>query len=313
MKAAIIGRTLVHHRSYWLVSAAAVLFGTVTVGGQYFSNKGLSLYEIAFFPLLLTFLMVLPGLLLCRRKLKGLPLTHFVIYGLIGALAELAQFGGIVLGVPVAVTSLLLFSQPIWTCLLAKIMLHESISSRKIIATLLTLLGVALLVKSDIGGVEYDARGLGAALLGSVFISLWVIWGRKSGINQHHYVLTTSAWSGFSTLWLLALWPIIERLTVNAESISRLSFQSLSEYWPHLTSFALVAGVLPGLLLFRGLQSVPASSAGIILLLEPVSATLMASIIFSQQINGFILAGGVLILLANATVMTEGGITSSHD
>lgn len=299
-----VAQALASYRHYWLVSAAAVMFGTVTVGGQYFSDKGLSLYEIALFPLLFTFLMVLPGLLALRKRITLPKLSFSLTYGLIGALAELAQFGGIVLGVPVAVAALLLYSQPIWTCILSRILLDEAISRQKVVATLLTIAGIALLVKSAPGDGEYNAKGIGSALLGGVLISLWIIWGRKSGINHQHYVVTTSTWSGFSAAWLIVLWPIFAHLTPGT-GLSRISVRTLIEYWPQIASFALVAGVMPGLLLFRGLQSVPASSAGVLLLLEPVSATIMAIIIFSQRLNGYVVAGGILILIANAAIVNE--------
>lgn len=297
---------LINHRSAWQVSAAAILFGTVTIGGQYFHDKGLSLYEIALFPLLFTFLMVLPGLAALRNNsVKLPPLSFFVVYGLIGALAELTQFGGIVLGLPVAVTSLLLYSQPIWTCILARVLLGELISRRKVAATVLTVAGVVLLVHAEPGSGEYSTMGIGSALLGGALISLWIIWGRKSGIYHQHYCVTTSAWSGFSTAWLLVLWPIFALMTTEEPQFSRVSAHMLMEYWPQIATFAFIAGVLPGLLLFRGLQNVAASSAGILLLLEPVSATILSTVIFSQQLNKSVVSGGALILMANVAVATE--------
>jgi len=290
--------------SYWLVSVAAVLFGTVVVGGQHFHKAGLSLYEICLFPLLFTFLALLPGLLSHRKDLTGLSLSFFAIYGLIGALAELAQFGGVVRGVPVAVTALLLYSQPAWTLLFGKVFLNEPISKPKLFAAVLAVLGVALLVNSDTGTDKYDSKGIISALLGGLFISLWVIWGRKSGIDQRHYVVTTAAWAGFSSLWLVALWPIAVIITSD-EKLTRISLVRVFEFWPSLASFALVAGVLPGLLLFKGLQSVSASTAGILLLLEPVSATLLSVALLSQRVNALIVLGGALILLANAAVVAE--------
>src|SRR5436309_11603342 len=103
-------------RSQALIAASAVLFGTVTVGGSFFHRSGLSLYEIALYPLILTFLMLLPVLVRGGRYVPRREMVpFFAVYGLIGALAELAQFGGIVLGVPVATVALLLYTQPIWT------------------------------------------------------------------------------------------------------------------------------------------------------------------------------------------------------
>src|SRR5436305_7216100 len=178
-------------RSQALIAVAAVLFGTVTVGGSFFHQSGFSLYEIALYPLILTFLMLLPVLVRGGRySLRREMLPFFAVYGLIGALAELAQFGGIVLGVPVATVSLLLYTQPIWTSLLGKLLLQERITWRKRLAVVLAFGGAVVLIRGELG-IGGDMRGIAAATLGGVFVALWVIWGRKSGIHQQHSVTTT--------------------------------------------------------------------------------------------------------------------------
>ncbi|HEX3554017.1 MAG TPA: DMT family transporter [Thermoanaerobaculia bacterium] len=294
-------------RSQALIAAAAVLFGTVTVGGSFFHQSGFSLYEIALYPLILTFLLLVPVLVRGGRyALRREMLPFFAVYGLIGALAELAQFGGIVLGVPVATVSLLLYTQPIWTSLLGKLLLQERITGRKTLAVVLAFAGAVVLIRGElgIGGAVRDVRGIAAATLGGVFVALWVIWGRKSGIHQRHSVTTTLGWSAFSSAWLIVLWPVFFALTRD-RALSRLSLSFDVKYWSFFAVFALIAGVLPSLLLFRGLQTVPASTAGILLLLEPVSASLMAALFFRQPLGVHTLAGGFLILLSNFLLAGE--------
>jgi drug/metabolite transporter (DMT)-like permease len=96
-------------REYWFVAAGAALYGTLTVGAKIFADMGLSLYEISVYPLLIISIALLP-IILARREymIKKSMLPFFVIYGLIGGLIQLAQFAGIILGVPVAVVALLL-------------------------------------------------------------------------------------------------------------------------------------------------------------------------------------------------------------
>ena len=297
-------------RSQALIAASAVLFGTVTVGGSFFHQSGFSLYEIALYPLILTFLFLLP--VQVRGGRYALPremLPFFAVYGLIGALAELAQFGGIVLGVPVATVSLLLYTQPIWTSLLGKLLLQERITGRKRLAVVLAFAGAVVLIRGELGiGGDVrdvrDVRGIAAAALGGVFVALWVIWGRKSGIHQQHSVTTTLGWSAFSSAWLIVLWPVFFALTRD-RALSRLSLSFDLKYGSFFAVFALIAGVLPSLLLFRGLQTIPASTAGILLLLEPVSASLLAALFFRQSLGVHTLAGGFLILLSNLLLAGE--------
>lgn len=290
-------------KEYWFVILAAILYGTITAGGQFFVNLGLSLFEISLYPIFFMTLIFLPVFLFKRQYLiKKEMLLFFIIYGLIGALAELAQFGGIVLGVPVATVALLLYSQPIWTVIFGKLMLNEQITIRKIIAVGFSILGVILLLKSwnieSVGSIE----GIISALLGGIFLSLWIIWGRKSGISKQHYLTTTIGWAGFSTIWLLLLWPIVA-FFANEPTIIRLSTHFPLQYWLYLVVFAIIAGVIPSLCFFRGVQKIHASIAGIILLLEPVSAIILAAILFTQPIGLNIVFGGALILFSNYLVI----------
>jgi DME family drug/metabolite transporter len=288
----------------WLIATSAILYGTVTVGGTLLYRAGFSLYEISLYPMVLTNLSCLPLLLMVPSYTpKTQMIPFFVVYGLIGALAELAQFGGIVLGVPVATVSLLLYSQPIWTSFFGKLLLHEPITIRKIVAIAAAVLGVLILTHPGARG-RASARGLAFAIMGGVFVALWIIWGRKSGISAQHQVTTTVGWSAFSSLWLLALWPLFH-LATKDETLSRLSFAFAPHYWLLLLTFAWCAGVLPSLLLFRGLKAVHASTAGVILLLEPLSACILGVFVLHQSLGLQTLQGGSLILFGNLVLSAE--------
>jgi drug/metabolite transporter (DMT)-like permease len=308
-----ISRGFPSWRDRGLVAGAAILYGAVTLGGAILCRLGFSLYEIALYPLALTHLMLLPILLLNRKYLPSVKmLPFFVLYGLIGALAELTQFGGLVLGVRVATVSFLLYTQPIWTSLFGRLLLNEKITPRKLLAVGTAFSGAFILSCSEDLN-SHSRTGIVSAILGGVFIALWVVWGRKSGIASQHYMTTTLGWSGFSAAWLLLLWPAFLFLTKN-RAISRLSFDFDLRYWWLLAAFALVAGILPSLLLFRGLQSIPASTAGVILLLEPISASVMAALLLHQPLGTSVLAGCGLVLLGNALLPADKErITLSRD
>lgn len=278
---------------------AAILYGTITVGGQFFANLGLSLYEISLYAILFVSLILLPVVLIKRQYLiKREMLPFFIIYGFIGALLELTQFGGIVLGVPVAVVALLLYSQPIWTTLFGKLMLREQITNRKVLAVVFALAGVVLLLKPwNIESVGPIA-GIISALLGGLFLSLWVIWGRKSGIDKKHFITTTFGYTSFSVVWLLLMWPIVA-FFIHEPNITRLSINFPFQYWLYFLIFALISGVIPHSFFYKGIKKIHASAAGIILLLEPVSAIILAVILFTQPIGFNILSGGALILFSN--------------
>jgi drug/metabolite transporter (DMT)-like permease len=70
--------------------------------------------------------------------------------------------------------------------------------------------------------------------------------------------------------------------------------------------YAAIGGVIPHLLFYRGFKKIEASVAGILLLLEPISASILAALFFDQPIGPDIILGGALILLSNYFVIRSG-------
>ncbi len=289
-------------RGYILL--AAIFYGLITVAGKYFSDLGFSLYEIS---LLIMFMPValLPALLF-RKDLRPQPrlFAFYVSFGLIGAGLQLTQFAGIVLGVPVAVVALLLYTQPIWTTVLGRLLLHEAITRRKIISAGLALIGVVFLVEPFSGHVTLNATGVLFAIAAGIFLSLWVIWGRKGGLRGQHFVTSAFGYAFFSSVCLLALYPLA-RWLFHEEAFVRLDFRNYLLHWRAVAGFTLFAGLTPACLAFSGMRTVEASTAGILLLLEPVSAAILAYLIFAQKPTSMIWIGGGFILFANYVLLQE--------
>lgn len=286
-------------KEHLFVVLTAILWGTIAVGGQFFANFGLSLYEISIFRCIFVVLLTLIVLLVSKKEfIPKKALFFFLVYGFIGAMLDLTVFGGVVLGVSVAVVAFSLNSQPIWTALFGRIMLGERVNSKKVIAILFALAGMAFLLKIWNIGSMGNPIGVLLAVLGGVFMSLWIIWAKKANLDNLHFTTTMFGWSLSQLLWLIVLYPLTA-LVIKDQSIVGLSLNSFSHYWFLFLLFALVSGVIPYFFLHRGLDKLQASVAGIILLLEPVSSAVLASVFFNQQIGIYILIGGALILTAN--------------
>ena len=291
-------------REYWYLITAGILYGIITPGGQFLLDRGLSLYEVTFYRSLLVFVTLLPVVLMQRARfmIKGNQIPFYALYGLIGGLLELFLFTGIALGVPVAITVLLLYTQPVWTIFIGRVILGENLTRVKLLAAALGLAGMAILFRSWETASGGSVYGIAAALAAGLLLSLWVILGKKSATLDLHYVTTTFGWSGFASAWLLILLPIMNLLFAGG-GMFRLSVSLFPSDWLLLAAFATLGGTLPHLLFYRSLEKVSASVAGIILLLEPVSATVIAWLFFSQKIGLYVLAGGAFILLSNYLVI----------
>ncbi len=291
------------NRYLWLIVISGILSGTITPGGQYLIGEGLSLFEVSLYRSLFIGLILLPVLLVYRQyMIKKRMVLFFTVYGLIGALLELFMFGGLALGVPVAVVVLLLYTQPIWTIIFGSLFFHERITPKKIVSVLLGVVGVAILLNSWGAQSEFSVLGIGCALLSGVFLSLWIIWGKLSTVYNQHYITTSFGWTAFATLWLVIIWLVISPWVGN-DSFFKFSADFGVRVWVIILIFASLGGVVPFLLFFKGIERVAASTAGVIMLLEPLSATVIASMMFNQPITLHTVLGGALILLSNYFVI----------
>jgi drug/metabolite transporter (DMT)-like permease len=290
-------------KEYLMITIAAILWGLIVFGGQVFVNLGYSVYEISvyslgFIALTLLIVILIKRELLIKREMLG----FFVIYGVIGALVNVTQYMGLVFGVPVAIVALLLYTQPVWTIVFGKAMLKEKVTKKKILAVMVAMTGIIVLMSPWQIESMPNLKGLLSAILAGIFLSLWMIWGRKSGINKQHCITTTFGYAFFSFLWLLIAYPFINRFFHNP--MFRLSFELSPQMLFWFFIFAFITQVVSIPLFYKGLEKVEASKAGVIASLEPVSATVLAAIFFAQPITIPIIIGGALILFSNYIVET---------
>jgi DME family drug/metabolite transporter len=289
--------------NYLLIAIAGILFGTITLSAQLLKNFGLSLYEISIYTTIFAVFLLLPVVLIKRKYFfKVKDIKFFFVYGLIQALLQIFQMGGVVLGAPVAVVAFLLYTQPIYTGLFGKFMLSEKISKRKLLAIVIAIIGLFVLLKPwDIETVG-SILGITFGLLGGIFLSLWVIYGRKSGLDKKHPITSTFGMFLFSLIWLLLFAPFL--FLLNNVTIIKFVVYPL-EYWIYFVIISFIIFVLPVNVFYKGVQKVPASTAGVILLLEPVSASMLAALFFGQTITLNIIFGGILILLSNYLIIPK--------
>lgn len=279
--------------------AGAAGYGGITVGGRWLSDRGFSLYEISLTGVVFTAIMLAPALLARPRlRLRRGDVPLFLQFGAVGAALQLCQFAGIVMGVPVALVALLLYTQPVWTVLLGRLWLEEPVTPRKLMAAALATAGVVLLFDPRGAAGSAPVAGLVAALAGGFALSLWVILARISALRGNPAVRTTFGYTSFSAAWLLVLWPLAW-LAIPDASMVRLSVAPFLDHWTSVALYTIGANLAPALVAMWGMRRVEASTAGVLLLLEPVSAALLAWPLFGEVLEGNVAAGGALILAAN--------------
>jgi len=294
-------------KEYWFVIFSGILSGGIIFGGALLSSIGLSPYEITFFHSLTSVILLLP-LTLFNKKYR--PKVDYVkiliIFALINSLLGVSQFVPAKLGVPVSITVLLLYTQPIWTTIFSKIFLDEKITKIKILAILLALIGIVFIINpfqlKKIGSVP----GIITGLIAGILLSGWIIFGRVSSKKEINPITTKFGIDLFTIFFLIAFFPIT-KLLIKDPSIVSLSFIQNTRNYFYLLLFGSFAGIAPHLLYFKGVKKVTSSDAGIILLLEPVSASILAAIFLGQSLTLNVIIGGILILVSNYLAIREKG------
>jgi drug/metabolite transporter (DMT)-like permease len=291
-------------KEYLFVLLSALFFGTIVFGGQIFVEMGLSVYEISIFRI--GFVLVLVPIIFLKKKymFKKSMIPMFIIFGIIEAVAMLTQFGALVAGAPVAIVVFLLYTQPLWTSILGKILLNEKFTRNKILAVVFSLIGVGIMINPFNIGSSGILPGVILGLISGIAMSLWIIYSRKAGKKKLHAVTTTTGWA-ISTLIFLSISYVIAGLFIDDISVTRLSLEVLQVNWFYLFIFTVVSIIIPFLLFMKGMKKVSATSSGIILLLEPIAASLLAWFFLSQPLTTNIIIGGALILAANYLVVIK--------
>ncbi len=292
-------------KHYLSLILAGILYGGIVPSAEFFSGRGLSLFEVAFWSSLIPGLVLALVMMRSRRYLPKRELWPLLLlFGFFGSLLGLFQWGSVILGVPIAIVALLLYTQPVWTTLFGRLFFKESITLKKVGAVVLSLLGIAILLKPWEGDPKGGAIGYGMALAGGVLLSLWIIISKLCGKRGQHPIGTAVSYSLISSLWLLALWPVLSLLTPG-QAIMRFDSRFSAATWLFLLGVCVLTQAVPHLFFYTAIGHTEAQVAGVVLMLEPVSAAVVAAIAFRQPLGPGIILGGALILLADSLVVQD--------
>ena len=293
--------------NYYLIILAGLLWGTIVTSGQFFSNLGFSLFEIPIYMFSFLSVILIAYFILTKKHIPETKIIpFFILYGLIGALLQLFQYGGIILGIPVAIVALLIYTQPIWSTIFGKIAFKEKIIKIEIISLIIAIIGVVIITEPWKAEFIANILGIFSALMAGIFLSLFIIYGKKSRIKKQHYITTSFGYFFFSVLWLI-FFVVIISVFVQIPKFNVMNLNNLTNYWYYILFFGLIAFLIPHTIFYKGIKNVEASDAGIILLLEPISAAVYAFFLFSQPLTTNIIIGAFLILISDYLVIKVPG------
>ncbi len=282
-------------RGFLLVVVAALCWGTSGLSGAVVAERaGLGPLDIAWYRMAIGALALLAGHLLTRRR-GGAPATPLrrptvVRLALIGAgLAayQLAYFAAVaVAGVSIA-TLVALGLAPLLVAVGGALLGHGRPDRATLVALVVALTGLVLLVGVSAGGDSGPAVVLGALMAVGSALGYAVVTLAGAAVPTGVPV-TLAAFAGGAVL--LTPVALVSGLTVPTDPVSLLV----------LLYLGLVPSALAYALFFTGLRDVPGPVASIVTLLEPLTATALATALLGERLAPGALAGGLLVLAAVA-------------
>lgn len=189
--------------------------------------------------------------------------------------------------------AILLYTSPVWIMLMSVLFFHEKLSGRKLLALALAFAGCVL-----VSGISGDGMTLKGFLLGlgsGIGYGLYSILGTVALRKYSPYTVTT-----YTFMFAAAGSWIICRPADMLSKFSKAEDLGFLLFFCCLT--ALVTAVIPFLAYTLGLRTVEASKAGIIATIEPMVATLIGIVVFSEPLT-FMSGLGILLILSAVVVL----------
>ena len=189
--------------------------------------------------------------------------------------------------------AILLYTSPIWIMLMSVLIFHEKMNRRKVLALMLAFAGCVFV--SGISGNGISMTGILLGLGSGIGYGLYSILGTVALRRYSPYTVTAYTFViAAAGSWLICRpKDMIDKFS-GADDLSGLIIFCI------LT--AMVTAVIPFLAYTLGLRSVEASRAGILATIEPMVATVVGILYFSEPLT--VLSGcGILMILAAVVIL----------
>jgi len=188
--------------------------------------------------------------------------------------------------------AILLYTSPVWIMLMSVVFFHEKLNRKKLVALVLAFGGCVLV--SGISGESMTLTGLLVGLGSGIGYGLYSILGTIALRRYSPYTVTAYTFLlAAASSWIICdPADMISKLFAASDPGGLLIFCCMT---------ALITAVIPFLAYTLGLRTVEASKAGILATVEPMVATLVGVIIFSEPLT--VVSGSGILLILSAVIV----------
>ncbi|HWJ79692.1 MAG TPA: EamA family transporter [Niallia sp.] len=188
----------------------------------------------------------------------------------------------------ISVASILLYTAPAFVTIISRVVFKEALSSRKIVALVVTFIGCSLVI----GVLPHSKEsisflGLVLGIGSGFFYALYTIFGKLALKKYHSLTVTvyTFIFAAVAIIPFSGVWKVAS-LFLN------------TQVWVYVIGLGLCSTMLPFILYTKGLTKIESSRASILATIEPVVASLLGFLIFKEQLNVWQYGGIILVIFA---------------
>lgn len=284
-------------KSYLLILLSGCLWGTIGFFVKLLNEYNLPPGSISFIRMFGAFLIMVPLTLAIEGrhafKISKKTLIICMLMGLICQAIFNLSYSISVNSVGVSLSSVLLYTAPIYTTIMSNIFFSEKITKVKVVALLLNILGCILTVTGgSISSNNLSFMGILSGLGAGLFYSTAAIFGKFATEDSKPLAVCTYNFL-FASIFLMIVSKPWKELTLLLSP----------EVLPISLGYAFFPTVLSYMLYFNGLKTIKESSkVPILASIETVVATFIGFFVFHERI-GLINTLGILIVLFSIYIM----------
>jgi len=223
-----------------------------------------------------------------RPSKKELKLIfYFTVFGNISAALLFYAFKFTKIGT----AEFLHYTMPAWAFIIAVFLLKEKIGKWRVLALIVSLMGIALVfdIKSFTDMRNITNLGNMLAFASAFSYAAQISVSRKIKSNSY----TVNFWDFFISIFILAPWFFFNNSISSPANIF------------YIFIFAAIFSIAPMLLYIYGTKKIEVTKSSILMLFEAVVAVLAASVILKEFLGIQNIIGGILILISSAILIVK--------
>ena len=266
-----------------LIAISAASFGTLAIFGRLLYAEGLDTFTMLFLRFGFATLLMAAILIMRRERVpRGKVLLQLIGMGALGYVGQSFSYLSAIKFASAGLVALLLYLYPVFVFTLSVIILRERVTSIKIIALVVALMGTGLTVDPAGGQLYGILLAIAAALIYSVYIIVGTNVMKHVSPVQSSLVIFASAATVYGILM----------------AFNGVHSPSTTSGWLGIAGIVLIATVVPVATFLAGLERIGPTHAAMLSTLEPVVTVLLAGLIFGEHLQPLTILGGGLILVA---------------